>query len=96
MFRPTYVYSSIYFMRFPKTLIVVTSWLGVYKTVRRYQKKKRPVRPRRRLINTQQTNKYLHLTADQVREEFKNRIAAGDWLNQEEYTQMMNAMKNKR
>ena len=82
-------------MKIRKTLIVITSLLGIYSTVRKYQKSKRPVTTKRKQMNSQQTNEYLHLTAEQVREEFKKRISAGEWLSPDEYTQMMHAMKSK-
>lgn len=81
-------------MKFRKTLIVITSLLGVYNTVRKYQKHRRPTR-----VKTKQTikpaNKYVTFTSQQVREEFKNRIAAGEWLTEDEYTHMIEAMKKK-
>ncbi len=83
-------------MKLRKTLIIVTSFLGVYNTVRRYQKKRRPARTRHKQITIQQTNTYLQLTPGQVREEFKKRIAAGEWLSQNEYSYMMHAMRNKK
>ena len=95
MFPAAYVYSSIHFMRLRKSIIIVTSLLGVYDTVRRYQKKRRPLRVKRKQIKAQETNKYLQLSSSQVLEEFKNRIGAGEWLSQDEYTHMMHAMKNK-
>ena len=82
-------------MRLRKSLIVFSSLLGVYNTVRRYHKKRRLVRVKHKQINTLQANKYLQFTPAQVREEFKNRIAAGEWLSQDEYTQMTHAMRNK-
>ena len=82
-------------MKLRKTLIVVSSLLGIYSTVRKYQKSKRPVRTKRRQVIAHPTNRYSTLTGDQVREEFKNRIAAGEWLSQDEYTQMTNAMRSK-
>ncbi len=73
-------------MNLRKTYIVTTSLLGVYSTVRRYQKKRRPVRAKHKGALPHQTNKYLELTQSQVKEEFKKRIAAGECLSQDEYT----------
>lgn len=41
-------------------------------------------------------NRYSKLTADEVREEFKQRIADGNWLTPEEYIAFMNALNAKR
>ena len=82
-------------MKLRKTLIIVTSIFGVYSTVRKYQKKKRTVSAKLKIVTLLQTNKYLLLSQEQVLSEFKKRIAAGEWLSKDEYTQMMEAMRNK-
>ena len=81
-------------MKFIKALIMVGSAIGVYSIVKKYKTKQKSAEVKQPPpANMQRINKYKQLTPGKVREQFKERIAAGDWPSKDEYADMADAMK---
>lgn len=78
-------------MKILKSVIIVTSAVGLYEALKNYKNKNKPVRRRR--INETQTDRYKNLSQAELKEQFKQRIASGEWLSKEEYEHMMKAIK---
>ena len=82
-------------MKLIKGLIVAGSAIGIYNILKKNNKKRKPARLQKTYIDIQPTNKYKDIEPARVREEFKQRIAAGEWLSEDEYADMTDAMKSK-
>lgn len=82
-------------MKFIKSLIIAGSAIGIYSAIKKFRKKQKPGRVKHEPVNIEQRNNYKQLTPEQVREQFKERIAGGKWLSEEEYAAMTEAMKTR-
>lgn len=90
-------------MKTAKRIALVCSALGVLVTVQKYRHKKRHTAIRRsRLkkdaesIQPESILKIYNLTEDQAKEEFKNKIAAGEDMSEQEYVAYIEVMRHEK
>lgn len=74
-------------MKLLKSLMIVGSALGIYAAVKKYFRKPKLEKPEPDI--PPHINKYEDMQPKEIKEQFKQRIAAGEWLTTEEYEDMM-------